>query len=342
MFDKNAFVDFLKQEFPEGSVVSGGNEFLCRCRFCGDSATNPYKRRFYISLNHPDKVIYYHCFNCDASGILTPQKLKMLCDAPVDLLLDLASYNKVMTKSIVLSGHRQPILVPETLIDDEFNKAKLNYLNERLALNLNYEDYSKLKIIFSLGSLINNNRLSLTKSMEHATAFDKYFIGFLGMNNNNVNGRNIAFDQGLIPKVFDKRYLNYPLFADIDNSKRFYSIPTISDMRKSIRINIAEGPFDVLSIFFHLRNKNTENEIYTAAGSQAYVSVIKMFLTEFGLLDCEFHIYMDNDVADDIKRRIKELTSPIGIPVYIHNNAMTGEKDFGVPVNRIKDVVFTL
>jgi hypothetical protein len=62
MFNKDDFVEFLKESFPEGHVVSSGTEFVCRCRLCGDSATNPDKMRFYISLAHPTGLIFFNSF----------------------------------------------------------------------------------------------------------------------------------------------------------------------------------------------------------------------------------------------------------------------------------------
>ena len=59
MFDKKQFIQFLKAEFPEGSIVSGGNEFNCRCRLCGDSQKSDHGH-FYIELNNPEGLIRYH------------------------------------------------------------------------------------------------------------------------------------------------------------------------------------------------------------------------------------------------------------------------------------------
>lgn len=335
MFQINEFVEFLKSEFPEGVVASNGAEFVCRCRLCGDSATNPYKMRFYISLNHPSGLIFFNCFNCGAGGLLTPNRLRQLCEAPVELLLDLGSYNKMKSNSIGYNTSRKIyVLKPETILDDDINRGKLEYFNKRLGLDLTYLDLISNKIVLSLASLIKNNNLALTRHASVVKELDTFFIGAIGMNNSTVNLRNL--NQGGVLSSIDKKYVNYRLIQN-DDPKRFYAIPTISNYNKTIRVNIAEGMFDINSIFYNLRDSNRQNELYISVGSKAYTSAIKIVLEEFGLLDAVFHIYFDNDVEEAIYDRIKELCGPLQIPVYQHHNTFKNEKDYGVPLSRIKD-----
>ena len=64
-----------------------------------------------------------------------------------------------------------------------------------------------------------------------------------------------------------------------------------------------------------------------------------MFLTEYGLFNSIFHLYIDNDVPQykiDVVK--KELTN-LKIPLYIHWNGYIGEKDFGVNPSRISERV---
>lgn len=340
MFNKNDFVEFLRSEFPEGVVTSNGTEFVCRCRLCGDSATNPYKMRFYISLNHPTGLVFFNCFNCGAGGLLTPNRLRQLCDAPTELLLDLGNYNKMRSNAIGYSTSRKVYLIrPESIVDDEINRGKLNYFNERLGLKLTYQDLIDNKVVLSLASLIYNNKLALTRHESIVKELDTFFIGTIGMNNSIVNLRNL--NPGGVLSSIDKKYVNYRLRENND-PKRFYSIPTISDYNKIIRVNIAEGMFDLNSIFFNLRDRNRYNELYIGVGSKAYTSAIKIVLEEFGLLDVVFHIYFDNDVEDAIYDRIVDLCKPIQIQVYQHHNIYKNEKDYGVPLSKIKDATKVL
>ena len=38
--------------------------------------------------------------------------------------------------------------------------------------------------------------------------------------------------------------------------------------------------------------------------------------------------------------KIKDFIKPYGANLYIHRNTMIGEKDFGVPINKIKEVIY--
>ena len=337
MLDIESFKNYLKDEFPEGVIVSGGTEFVCRCRLCGDS-DDSMKKHFYISLAHPTGLIMYNCFKCGNGGVLTPKKLRSLVSGcSTDLLLDLSAFNKEKLRGIpYLSTKKILPLVYDYIEDTDINGLKLKYISKRLGANLTYQDLIDNKIMLDLGSLIRRNNLEVSSFKYVMNELSDFFVGFIGLNNGTVNMRNL--NPGNVSKIIDKRYLNYALYQSIDNSRRFYTIPTTCDFNaQKLRINIAEGPFDINSIFFNLRGRNRTNEIYSAIGSKAYVSVIKMYLQDFGILNPEFHIYADNDVKDFEFDRIIEILEPIGVGSYLHRNGYTGEKDYGVPLSHIKD-----
>ena len=331
MGTRSEFIEYLKSEFPEGVIVSGGNEFVCRCRICGDSQSNQYKKRFYISLNDPSGLIFYHCFNCGASGVLTAKILKKLCNPSTDMLLYLNTNNKEF-RDIHHKSKTIYKLYYEDIIDDEFNRVKLKYLNTRLGLSLTYKDYIANKIVFSINSIIKKNNLDLTRKEDIVKDLDLHYIGALSLNNSVCYMRLASTE---------RKHVKYILHPS-DDIKKYYTVPTTNDMNKFIRINIAEGMFDILSVFYNLRNANRYNEIYIASGSQGYSSVMKMLLIEYGFINYEFHLYIDNDVSDRLINKIKETYKYFHMPIYIHRNFYKNEKDFGVPLNRIDDTVQTL
>lgn len=336
MFNKAEFLEFLKEEFPEGNLVSGGNEFRCRCRLCGDSSSNLYKARFYISLNDPSGLIFYHCFNCGAGGLFTSKVLRMISTAPSNLLMDLASLNK--NHEIGLKYRKQTKIYEiqyEDIIDDDINRVKLKYFNDRLGLKLTYQDLIQNKIVLSIINLLNKNHITIGEE-DVVRELDTFFIGSLSINNCLINFRQIGKES-----IIKDKHVKFPLFNNND-IKRYYAIPTTCNLNKRVRVNIAEGMFDINSIFFNLRGRNRENELYIAAGSKAYESVIKMCLLEFGLLNCEFHLYMDNDVEDSIVRKIQRVYKKLYIPIYVHHNQYMNEKDYGVDKSHIIDSEYEL
>lgn len=335
MKDKDAFVQFLREEFPEGQLVSGDREYQCRCRFCGDSRTNQYKMRFYISLDDPSGLVLYHCFNCGVGGVLTPKVLNMISSVPPKILMSLASNNQNKSHVIKMMDSVVYNLRKEPIIDNETTRAKLDYFNKRLGIYASLQDMVNNKLVLSLDSLVRVNNLQYNAKSEVIRELDTNFIGAITISNTLVYLRAIT-DQTQLYKHF--KYVLVPKIG----INRYYAIPTASNLEKRVRINIAEGIFDINSVFFNLRECNRDNEIYISCGSQSYLPCIKRLLIDYGLLDCEFHLYLDNDVPERLITRIKNTCKPIGLTVYGHHNLYPGEKDYGVPYNRIQDTQYTI
>ena len=55
--------------------------------------------------------------------------------------------------------------------------------------------------------------------------------------------------------------MNYNLFSpdQLAGTSKYYIIPNAIDTIKLVKIHIAEGPFDILSIFYNLNNGNKYN-----------------------------------------------------------------------------------
>jgi hypothetical protein len=337
--------NFLLNKFPDAHNASGNKEVSLRCRFCGDSSTNLRATHFYVSLGSEDKPPLYFCFKCGEKGILTPDILMALvdCGQDAELLCDLRNHN---TKSIRANKNRlnrnKVYRVSNKYIrNDDLSNAKLHYINKRLGLNLTFDDMIKNKIVLNLLDLLNYNHINkYTRYDNIVKELDDSFIGFLSMNNGFINLKNLR-KPGTVNKYIDLRYVNYSIFESEENSRRFYTIPTKSNILspEPIQIHIAEGPFDILSIFYNLYKGNRRQNIYTAIGGKSYLNVIKLFLSGLGIMNCIFHLYIDNDVSDYEIKPIFELLSPIGIKLFIHRNIYPGEKDFGVKLEKIKDQI---
>ena len=122
----------------------------------------------------------------------------------------------------------------------------------------------------------------------------------------------------------------------------YYVIPTKVDTLSTniIKIHIAEGPFDILSIFTNLCNCNMESNIYISSGGKSYRQALEFVLEQTGIVNYEIHMYIDNDVSDDEFYRLFMYKSQyLPANIYIHRNTMKGQKDYGVPLNQICDSV---
>ena len=148
-------------------------------------------------------------------------------------------------------------------------------------------------------------------------------------------------DKGLVHQSIDSRYINYEIFDKFDNSERFYTIPTQIDLLdpRPIKLHIAEGPMDTLSTYLNLRHK--ESGIYTSIAGSNYYGQVIYFLNMYKLINVEIHIYPDNDESGSNKKMeyIANNLRKLNLPIYIHRNLYPGEKDFGVPLNRIQESI---
>ena len=107
-----------------------------------------------------------------------------------------------------------------------------------------------------------------------------------------------------------------------------------------VKIHLAEGQFDILSIFYNLNNCNRNQNIYIACGGKSYAQALEFILLETGIINYEIHYYPDKDVTDsDFFKSTQQKVNLLPANIYIHRNMCPGEKDYGVPMNKITDTV---
>lgn len=348
---KENLTQFLLNNIP-GKVVSGTKEFVCRCPFCGDSK-NLKSAHFYINLPNSDETpVMYHCKKCNTSGVLNRNILRELGVEVIDgdILSDLIRRQKKLSGNFVRGSGKNKSIYKFNIRYDRISygtstEKKLKYINDRLGTNLDYQDCLDNKIVLNLFDLYNNpaNHYQLqqyTRDKRIVWELADSFIGFLGYNNGVLNMRNLK-DKNSYTKYLNKRYINYNLFPtdQLEGTSKYYIIPnTIDTLNTSpTKIRIAEGPFDVLSILYNLNNGNKDNTIYASIEGKSYINLIKFLLADLRIINAEIHIYFDNDVSDKEIRSILEQLQFLNMNVYFHWNRFEGEKDYGVPKNRIID-----
>lgn len=340
---KENLKEFLLNNIP-GKIVAGDKEFLCRCPYCGDSR-NLKSAHFYINLPNSDEVpVMYHCKKCNVSGVLNRNILRELGVEVVDgdILSDLISRHKKLNGNFIRGSIKNKSIYKFNIIYDRISMSdlsewKISYINNRLGLNLSYQNIIDCKIVLNLLDLYNNNYLKYTRDKRIIQELNDSFIGFLGYNNGVLNMRNLR--PGQVSKYVDKRYVNYNLFDtnDLEGTSKYYIIPNTIDTLNPdpIKIHIAEGPFDILSIFYNLYNGNKYNSIYASIGGKSYINLIKFLLCDLKIINAEIHIYFDNDVSDKEIQNILYQLQYLNMNIYFHWNKFENEKDYGVPKNRI-------
>lgn len=322
--------------------ASGGREVVKRCHICGDSR-DPSDAHMYIGLR-PDGKIAYNCFKCNAGGIVTRQFLKDLACYDENLITMCEIQNKTSNGKSPYSGrisiiNSNKLIIP--ISTNEFAMRKLDYLSRRFGLRFNAQDAARFKIILNLKDFLNiNNITNYTRHPDMVDALDKFFIGFLSMDNRYVMMRRLVPD-GKLPKFIDYRYVNYDIFGAESQGVKYYAIPNVVDITRPMEIHIAEGAFDILSSYFFVAPMGI-NAAFIAIGGKAYENAIKFLLSQYGFIGFILHIYADADVDDRMFIKIKNMLSPFNIPVFIHRNQVSGEKDFGVSMDKIKDQKYKL
>ena len=332
--------EYLLSRFPDAKTASGGRQVVLRCRFCGDSQKDKSARHLYIKVD--GDVPLYKCFKCNTSGILNSSILQSFLhdynenDIMIGKEIDkFVSNSKKEFRAVKNDVYN---LFNTALINESLANIKLNYLNQRLGLNLSISDCLNDKIVLNVMDFLQLNRINtFTRSNEIMDILQYNTLGFLSRNNSSIMTRSMS-DTQLHPHLVD-RYNSYTIFP-CDSKYKFYTIPTMINLGSNIpvEIHIAEGPIDILSICYNLNHNNRYQQAYVSVNGSDYMKGIKYYLTEVGVSNPLFHIYPDEDKVANMENIIYRLKS-LCFPVCIHRNVYPGEKDMGVPLNRINEDV---
>ena len=333
--------DFLLASVPSAKIASGGTEINCRCFYCPDSS-DPKSRHFYISIpRSEDEPSMYDCKLCHSSGVVTNRTLMDWGVYDPNIAEDLIIHNRKASKKHRTLFQKVVYNVNNTFTtEDDTAKIKLDYFNQRIGTNLSFQDLRDLKVVLNLCDILKGNGITqLTRNPDIVSQLNANFLGFLSIDNSNLNMRRVC-DPGLVYKTIDKRYVNYRIF-DAINTDRFYTVPTSVDLSypQRVKLHIAEGPFDILSIYLNCRQR--EPGIYSSVAGSNYYGSITNFIFNYRLPYVEVHLYPDNDKYGKRDRMIKlaSMLSELMIPLYVHRNLYDGEKDFGVPPSRIRESI---
>lgn len=342
-FAFNSLKDYLMSTFPnETGIAANGTEITRRCHFCGDSR-DPNKRHLYIGINS-DNLICYNCFKCNNNGIVDGNFLRdMGVDYNIiDIVVEANSKARKKDLNVISSNSKRnfystPIFI---LADDNMSKRKLSYLNNRLGTNISSNDANKYKIIFNLKEFLNKNKVKYySRKPNIIEELNIGFMGFLSIDNSHIIMRRLVHENK-VNSSLKERYNIYNIYSEYDGGNTYYVIPGMVDRTKHINICISEGPFDIISVKENL--PQYQNSIYAAAcGKSNYIGLLNylFFTIKIPILDCEIHLFSDNDVSDNDIKKIINYSENIFIPISIHMNQKENEKDYGVVKERISDSI---
>lgn len=311
------------------------DEYCMRCMICGDSKKDPNKRRLYVKINTNDESpIVYHCHNCGSSGYLTSDVLREFNIYDLSLNSRLTAFNKEASgkvrKNYSILDKKLRVKVPKVRYSSRAEDKK-RYIETRLGVDLTFEELVNMKCIFSLRDFVETNKIEeLTIGMTRANMINDDYVGFLSINNEYINFRDITDSHKL-------RYDKYTIIRDLPDTVKMCAIPTSVQMltTEPIIINIAEGVFDILGLYYNVMNKKTDNMIYVAVCGSGYMNVIKYFI-KMGFIgnNITINIFSDSDKDPYFYKKVIAYSKQWVGKINLIYNIL--EKDYGVPRDKIK------
>ena len=165
------YTNFLLTHLPDAHLVSGGKEINCRCLYCDDKHTHMYVK---IPQNDNDPSMY-NCFRCPAQGIVTTDTLNEWNCYDDEIAVSLINHNKNI-KYVPKEGIRDVRHINWRYISNlSLIQPKVDYINNRLGINLSYQDMLNLKICFNLKDiLVSNNIEEFTRSAYDIDLLNQY------------------------------------------------------------------------------------------------------------------------------------------------------------------------
>lgn len=331
---------YLKGNVQPCRLTTSKDETMVRCPFCGDSKKSRKSTHLYIQNKPPFK---YFCQRCNASGVANRKLLELLNSNNIEALNYINdSYNNYISqlnrkygKSFIERNNKVLKYYPKQYNELEVNK--INYINQRLGINLIENDIELYKIILNLNDFYSINDFDIVNQNQINNLNKNYFCYMLN-DKNTINCRNIFYDPAY---QNNRKHIKQRIFSNLaEESTRFYSITNNLKLdSNTFNIHIAEGFFDIVAIFNHIYNKQiNSNDLFIANNGKGYKFVLN-YLTKLGIMNMNINIYSDKDVKiKDYKsnRFLGNCIPALVNDANIYYNLFEGEKDFGVTKDKIK------
>ncbi|MBP5595691.1 MAG: hypothetical protein J6Y02_09940 [Pseudobutyrivibrio sp.] len=343
MATQKEIYDFLMANLQWRKSASGGKQIVT---LCPNPSCNDKSGHFYIGpFNGTTDPIRYNCFKCGMKGLFSEKTLDLLGIAPdPEFNKSLKEFNDNTPKYSMNKTASRIItyrLQNDYITACPMSELKLKYINDRIGASLSYQDITQLKIVLNLYDVLGRNYIQeTTRDPRIVEQLNNFFIGFVGADNNYLNMRRAL--PGVVNPSIDARYINYYLRPASENCK-YYIIPTQIDMTspEPIQVHLAEGPFDILGIYFNVMHQSNYRCIYMAIGGKGYATALEFIITKLGLTNVDLHIYPDLDIGTNSIIELVEWLKPFNFNITSHRNlykdpeSQKQEKDFGVPASRI-------
>lgn len=306
-------------------------ELNVRCPFCGDSVKNANSAHLSIRINpDDDQPLVFRCLRCNSTGLFNGNTLTMLGVYSGTNSSNIERYNRLSCKKhgLFVTKEGLNLKFPELKITDKVLE-KHAYIENRLGTKIDIYDLYEKKIVYDFLGLLKYNRIEKVYGTTDAIkALQNDHVGFLSARNDFINFRDMTGNH--------KRYFIYKIVRTIDTTGKFYIIPNnIDPFNNDIKnINLTEGVFDILGLYYNIMNQYTYNTVYAAINGSGYLNVIKFILEQGLLCDVNVNIFSDNDRPPEYYRKMVQVLMPFVNDIRLFYNEIG--KDYGVPANEVK------
>lgn len=327
-FKRDLIQDILENVKPS---YYKNKELNVRCVFCGDSIKNASSAHLSIRIDpNDDQPLVFRCLRCESTGIFNGNTLTMIGMYSGTDSTNLERYNRLACKKhgLFVTKKGLNLKLPELEINDNV-LLKHKYIEDRLGTKIDIEELHQNKVVYDFLGLLKRNHLKkVYGTPDHIKALQQDHVGFLSAKNDFINFRDISGNH--------KRYYIYKILRSLDSTGKFYIIPNqINPFDEGIKtINLAEGVFDILGIYYNLLNKYNHNTLYASINGSGYLNVIKYILEQGLLCDVNINIFSDADRAPDYYKNMVKTLMPFVNDIRLFYNEIG--KDYGVPVNQVK------
>jgi hypothetical protein len=327
---------YLKPRLKVCYLTANKKDIIIRCPYCGDSRKDPRKGHFYILNRSPYK---FHCFKCETKGYMNSEVLNKINVTDYSLVSminkNLDDYKKKLTykygTSLIDLNRRELNLYPNQYTQME--NGKIQYLNNRLGVEMVESDVDKYRLILNMKDFLTNNEMKMEnytktkRDQKLLSLIQDYTIGFL------TSDKSTIICRSLNPERTGFRYHNFALFPEDLDSKIFYSIKKKLDLSLlEHKIIVTEGIIDIIGVYNHVTNKD-DNPLYVANNGKNFNHVFD-YISRLSLLNADIEIYSDKDVNLDYYQKLVQynrLAKFNGVRVFYNQIG----KDYGVKKSEI-------
>lgn len=257
-----------------------------RCPICGDNQKDLKDAHFYIKHSEdPNEPLLYKCFlaNCGAEGKVDKWLLdKLNVKSDIVEKVENQRYNRIPSIKKVDIG----IITGSPILDS----PQVRYIEYRLGKGFTADDYDRFKIVWDIHSIYPYIR-------------DEKTMNSLPCNRDSISFLSDDKSMLLVRSLIDGgKWRKIPL-AYSDN-KTIYAIKVTLDLftKDPIVVNIAEGVFDILSVYKNFND--SDNSVYIGVLGGDYIGGIECAIMK-GFIGSNIivRVYIDSNINEGVIHR---------------------------------------